>query len=109
LSPRQGPRVWLYRSGFEPGGSPGAGQRGVVAGGAGPRYSPKDDTGRSALTGHQLLLVNLLTDVFPAMGTAIQAPEADAPDGLLFEGPGSSLGGSLKRRSRCAPAPRRST
>jgi magnesium-transporting ATPase (P-type) len=54
-------------------------------------------TGRSALNGRQLLLVNLLTDLAPAMAIAIRAPRADATDSLLLEGPDSSLGGSLNR------------
>ncbi|WP_326561889.1 HAD-IC family P-type ATPase [Micromonospora sp. NBC_01796] len=54
-------------------------------------------TGRSALNGRQLLLVNLLTDLAPAMAIAIRAPNPDATDGLLLEGPDSSLGGSLNR------------
>jgi magnesium-transporting ATPase (P-type) len=54
-------------------------------------------TGRSALNGRQLLLVNLLTDLAPAMAIAIRAPREDATDSLLLEGPDSSLGGTLNR------------
>ncbi|MFI6265825.1 HAD-IC family P-type ATPase [Micromonospora sp. NPDC051006] len=54
-------------------------------------------TGRSALTGRQLLLVNLLTDLAPALAIAIRPPAADRTDGLLREGPDSSLGETLTR------------
>ncbi|RKR89251.1 P-type E1-E2 ATPase [Micromonospora pisi] len=54
-------------------------------------------TGRSALNGRQLLLVNLLTDLAPAMAIAVRAPKPDATDGLLLEGPDNSLGGTLNR------------
>jgi len=54
-------------------------------------------TGRSALTGRQLLLVNLLTDLAPAMAIAVRAPRQDATDALLTEGPETSLGGTLTR------------
>ncbi|MGS2619410.1 HAD-IC family P-type ATPase [Micromonospora sp. LZ34] len=54
-------------------------------------------TGRSALTGRQLLLVNLLTDLAPALAIAIRPPGADRADGLLREGPDTSLGATLTR------------
>ncbi|MEH0985028.1 HAD-IC family P-type ATPase [Micromonospora sp. CPCC 205556] len=54
-------------------------------------------TGRSALTGRQLLLVNLLTDLAPAMAIAIRPPAAGHADDLLREGPDTSLGGTLTR------------
>jgi cation-transporting P-type ATPase I len=54
-------------------------------------------TGRSALNGRQLLLVNLLTDLAPAMAIATRAPAQNDQDGLLGEGPDTSLGGSLTR------------
>ncbi len=54
-------------------------------------------TGRSALNGRQLLLVNLLTDLVPAMAIAVRAPRPDAADDLLSEGPDSSLGETLNR------------
>jgi magnesium-transporting ATPase (P-type) len=47
-------------------------------------------TGRSALTSRQLLLVNLLTDLAPAMAIAVRAP-GRAAEGLLNEGPDASL------------------
>ncbi|HEX2774815.1 MAG TPA: HAD-IC family P-type ATPase, partial [Micromonosporaceae bacterium] len=54
-------------------------------------------TGRSALNGRQLLLVNLLTDLAPAMAIATRPPAQHDHDGLLSEGPDTSLGGSLTR------------
>ncbi|MEV0878053.1 HAD-IC family P-type ATPase [Micromonospora echinofusca] len=54
-------------------------------------------TGRSALTGRQLLLVNLLTDLAPALAIAIRPPAADHADGLLREGPDTSLGEPMTR------------
>ncbi|MET8524452.1 HAD-IC family P-type ATPase [Micromonospora sp. NPDC005172] len=54
-------------------------------------------TGRSALTGRQLLLVNLLTDLAPALAIAVRPPASDRTDGLLREGPDTSLGETLSR------------
>ncbi|SCG60680.1 HAD-IC family P-type ATPase [Micromonospora coxensis] len=54
-------------------------------------------TGRSALNGRQLLLVNLLTDLAPALAIAVRAPGGDHADGLLREGPDTSLGGTMTR------------
>lgn len=54
-------------------------------------------TGRSALNGRQLLLVNLLTDLAPALAIAVRPPSGDHADGLLREGPDSSLGGTMTR------------
>ncbi|HEX7743847.1 MAG TPA: HAD-IC family P-type ATPase [Micromonosporaceae bacterium] len=54
-------------------------------------------TGRSALNGRQLLLVNLLTDLAPAMAIATRPPAEQDHGGLLGEGPDTSLGGSLTR------------
>ncbi|PWR09500.1 haloacid dehalogenase [Micromonospora acroterricola] len=54
-------------------------------------------TGRSALTGRQLLLVNLLTDLAPALAIAIRPPASDRTDSLLREGPDTSLGETLTR------------
>ncbi|MEU5908562.1 HAD-IC family P-type ATPase [Micromonospora sp. NPDC047467] len=54
-------------------------------------------TGRSALTGRQLLLVNLLTDLAPALAIAVRPPAADRADRLLKEGPDASLGATLTR------------
>ncbi|MEE6258501.1 cation-translocating P-type ATPase [Plantactinospora sonchi] len=54
-------------------------------------------TGRSALNGRQMLLVNLLTDLAPAMAIAVRPPEQHRMDGLLTEGPETSLGATLSR------------
>ncbi|MGW1058551.1 HAD-IC family P-type ATPase [Micromonospora rubida] len=54
-------------------------------------------TGRSALTGRQLLLVNLLTDLAPALAIAVRPPASDHADHLLREGPDTSLGATLNR------------
>ncbi|MEV6039223.1 cation-transporting P-type ATPase [Nonomuraea sp. NPDC052116] len=54
-------------------------------------------TGRSALNARQLLLVNLLTDMLPAMAVAIRPPSAASPEKLLAEGPEASLGAALTR------------
>ncbi|WFE50989.1 HAD-IC family P-type ATPase [Micromonospora sp. WMMD1155] len=54
-------------------------------------------TGRSALTGRQLLLVNLLTDLAPALAIAVRPPASDRTDRLLREGPDLALGESLTR------------
>ncbi|UUU27985.1 cation-translocating P-type ATPase [Streptomyces sp. DSM 40750] len=53
-------------------------------------------TGRSALNARQLLLVNLLTDMLPAMAIAARPP-ADHAERLLAEGPEVSLGKALTR------------
>ncbi|MFC5852488.1 cation-translocating P-type ATPase [Streptomyces chlorus] len=60
-------------------------------------------TGRSALNARQLLLVNLLTDMLPAMAIAARPP-ADHPDRLLAEGPEASLGKALTRHIRLRAA-----
>jgi cation-transporting ATPase I len=51
----------------------------------------------SALNARQLLLVNLLTDVLPAMAIAAQRPTRVSPRSLLREGPDASLGVALNR------------
>ncbi|MEV7801654.1 HAD-IC family P-type ATPase [Microbispora sp. NPDC088329] len=53
--------------------------------------------GGSALNARQLLLVNLLTDMVPAMAVAVRPPASTDPDKLLAEGPEASLGESLTR------------
>nr|WP_241266481.1 cation-translocating P-type ATPase [Streptomyces scabichelini] len=60
-------------------------------------------TGRSALNARQLLLVNLLTDMLPAMAIAARPP-ADKTDRLLAEGPEASLGKALMRHIRLRAA-----
>ncbi|WP_434742263.1 HAD-IC family P-type ATPase [Micromonospora sp. SH-82] len=52
-------------------------------------------TGRSALNGRQLLLVNLLTDLAPALAIAVRPPGAGHRENLLREGPDTSLGRTL--------------
>jgi len=52
--------------------------------------------GRPPLNARQLLLVNLLTDVAPAMAIALRHPEGRAPEELLREGPEASLGKALQ-------------
>ncbi|RIV36422.1 cation-translocating P-type ATPase [Micromonospora radicis] len=54
-------------------------------------------TGQAALNGRQLLLVNLLTDMAPALAIAVRPPGGDHADGLLREGPDSSLGQTMTR------------
>ncbi|WP_234439963.1 cation-translocating P-type ATPase [Streptomyces bicolor] len=56
-------------------------------------------TGRSALNARQLLLVNLLTDMLPAMAIAARPPAAHRHQ-LLAEGPEASLGKALTRHIR---------
>ncbi|HWS44270.1 MAG TPA: HAD-IC family P-type ATPase, partial [Acidimicrobiia bacterium] len=53
-------------------------------------------SGRSPLNARQLLAVNLLTDLAPAMAIALQPPLAQRID-LRKEGPETSLGGALAR------------
>ena len=53
-------------------------------------------TGRSPLTARQLLLVNLLTDLAPALAIALRRPDGEAD--LLSEGPETSLGSALRRQ-----------
>ena len=53
--------------------------------------------GRPPLNARQLLLVNLLTDVAPAMAIAVRPPEPDAMQSLAEEGPDASLGQPLSR------------
>ncbi|MDP9862727.1 MULTISPECIES: HAD-IC family P-type ATPase [Streptosporangium] len=54
-------------------------------------------TGRNVLNARQLLLVNLLTDMLPAMAVAVRPPAAASPERLLAEGPEASLATSLTR------------
>jgi cation-transporting P-type ATPase I len=53
--------------------------------------------GSSPLSARQLLLVNMLTDLAPALAIAVRAPRPEAALSLLGEGPESSLGGALTR------------
>jgi calcium-translocating P-type ATPase len=52
-------------------------------------------TGASPLNARQLLLVNLLTDLAPALAIALRRPDAAATDSVLAEGPETSLGAAL--------------
>ncbi|MFC7328876.1 HAD-IC family P-type ATPase [Marinactinospora rubrisoli] len=54
-------------------------------------------SGRSPLNVRQLLLVNLLTDMLPAIALAVRSPRDATPDELLQEGPERSLGTVLGR------------
>ncbi|MBK9180571.1 MAG: HAD-IC family P-type ATPase [Acidimicrobiales bacterium] len=54
-------------------------------------------SGTSPLNARQLLLVNLLTDVAPAMAIAVRPPTRTTPEQLLLEGPDRSLGTALNR------------
>jgi cation-transporting ATPase I len=54
--------------------------------------------GRSPLNARQLLLVNLLTDMVPAMAIALQPPATTSPEVVLHEGPEASLGAPLARQ-----------
>jgi calcium-translocating P-type ATPase len=54
-------------------------------------------TGVSPLSARQLLLVNLLTDLAPAMAIALRPPRPEATATLLAEGPEASLGAALTR------------
>ncbi|MEV5598625.1 cation-translocating P-type ATPase [Streptomyces sp. NPDC052496] len=52
-------------------------------------------TGRSPLTARQIMLVNLLTDLAPALAIAVREPPGDGGAQLLREGPDRSLGTAL--------------
>jgi cation-transporting ATPase I len=54
--------------------------------------------GTSPLGPRQLLLVNMLTDMLPAMTISLRPPPHTGPATLLSEGPDTSLGGSLNRQ-----------
>ncbi len=53
--------------------------------------------GRSPLNARQLLLVNMLTDVAPAMAIALRPPSKETLESLASEGPDASLGDALSR------------
>lgn len=53
--------------------------------------------GGSPLGARQLLLVNLLTDVAPAMAIALRPPDPESLRHLLAEGPETALGAALDR------------
>lgn len=54
----------------------------------------------SPLNARQLLLVNLLTDLVPAMALAVRPPQGANPSRLAREGPEASLGAALDRDIR---------
>jgi cation-transporting ATPase I len=54
-------------------------------------------SGASPVNARQLLLVNLLTDMAPALAIALREPPDRTPERLLHEGPDASLGGALSR------------
>jgi cation-transporting P-type ATPase I len=53
--------------------------------------------GGSPLNARQLLLVNLFTDILPALALAVRPPTHTTPEALLREGPDASLGSALTR------------
>ncbi|MCE0763239.1 HAD-IC family P-type ATPase [Pseudonocardia kujensis] len=53
--------------------------------------------GPGNLNARQLLLINMLTDVLPAMAVAVRPPPDVSAERLLAEGPDRSLGASLVR------------
>lgn len=53
--------------------------------------------GRAPLNPRQLLLVNLLTDLAPALAIALRKPDRVTPETLLRAGPDASLGTALTR------------
>ena len=68
-------------------------------------------TGTSPLNPRQLLLVNLLTDMAPALAIALREPPDRTAETLLHAGPDASLGAHARqadrdpRRARPRPAP----
>jgi cation-transporting ATPase I len=52
---------------------------------------------RSALNARQLLAVNLLTDLLPALAVAVRSPRGLTPEDLLVEGPDAAMGTTLNR------------
>ncbi|GAA3368281.1 cation-translocating P-type ATPase [Streptomyces sannanensis] len=58
-------------------------------------------TGTSPLTARQLLLVNLFTDLAPAMAVALRPPQPEAAERMLHEGPQVSLGTALTEEMVC--------
>ncbi|MEU3983824.1 cation-translocating P-type ATPase [Streptomyces sp. NPDC026672] len=61
-------------------------------------------TGSSPLTARQLLLVNLFTDLAPAMAVALRPPRREAAERMLREGPEVSLGTALSEEMVCRAA-----
>ncbi|MCL4449377.1 MAG: cation-translocating P-type ATPase [Actinobacteria bacterium] len=55
-------------------------------------------SGQSALNTRQFLLVNLMTDLLPALSIALKPPTKKTPEELLNEGPEASLGWPLAQQ-----------
>lgn len=51
----------------------------------------------SALNARQLLAINLLTDLLPALAVAVRPPRNLTPETLLLEGPDAAIGTALNR------------
>ncbi len=60
--------------------------------------------GGTGINTRQLLLVNMLTDVVPALVLAARPPDSAQPQALLAEGPDASLGTALTRDIRIRAA-----
>lgn len=56
--------------------------------------------GAASFSPRQLLLVNMLTDMVPAMALAARQPPGTTEEAMLAEGPGASLGEALTRDIR---------
>ncbi|MEV6425785.1 cation-transporting P-type ATPase [Streptomyces sp. NPDC051662] len=54
-------------------------------------------TGTAPLSARQIMLVNLLTDLAPALAIAVRRPSEDTGEQLLQEGPQQSLGTALSQ------------
>ncbi|MFE4367914.1 HAD-IC family P-type ATPase [Streptomyces sp. NPDC056835] len=54
-------------------------------------------TGTAPLSARQIMLVNLLTDLAPALAIAVRRPSEDTGEQLLREGPQHSLGAALSQ------------
>ncbi|MEU9380864.1 cation-translocating P-type ATPase, partial [Streptomyces sp. NPDC048279] len=61
-------------------------------------------TGTSPLTARQLLLVNLFTDLAPAMAVALRPPHPEVTERVTREGPEASLGTALTEEVACRAA-----
>ncbi len=58
--------------------------------------------GSSPLSARQIMLVNLLTDLAPALSIAVRTPAESTGERLLEEGPQQSLGTASPRRCSSA-------
>src|SRR5690606_39886981 len=57
--------------------------------------------GGGALNARQLLVVNMLTDVLPAIAIAVRPPMHVTPEQLLAEGPEASRSGARRVGDEC--------